>query len=163
MAVSHILLNHLLGYDAHLNLQKDTYGKPYLDNSEIAVSFSHSKQMVACIIDKNGQAVGIDIEIIRESISGIAHKFYTAKDKAPLEGILATHLVWGGKEVLYKIYAKKELDFIDHLCVQFDSQNVVQEEEITGRGIGEIQKNQYESRHELHFIIIGDFMTVWGY
>lgn len=163
LAVSHILLNHLLGYDAHLNLQKDTYGKPFLDHANIAVSFSHSKQMVACIIDLNGQAVGIDIELIRESISGIAHKFYTPNDTAPLEGILATHLVWGGKEVLYKIYAKKELDFIDHLSVKFDLQNIVQEHVVAGNGRGEIQKNEYHSQHSLFFLVLNDFMTVWGY
>lgn len=163
LAVSHILLNYLLGYDAHINLRKDTYGKPYLDNSKIAVSFSHSKQMVACIIDMNGQAVGIDIEIIRETIRGIAHKFYTSNDKAPLEGILAPHLVWGGKEVLYKIYAKKELDFIDHISVNFDSENIVLGPEIAGSGSGKIHKNNYQTNHDLFFLIIGDFMTVWGF
>lgn len=163
LAVSHILLNYLLGYDAHLNLQKDNYGKPFLDNSNIAVSFSHSKQMVACIIDMNGQAVGIDIEIIRESIIGIAHKFHTLNDNAPLAEILSNHLVWGGKEVLYKIYAKKELDFIHHLSVNFDSKNIIQEHEIAGWGLGKISKNSYQSRHELYFLILGDFMTVWGF
>jgi len=162
-AVSQILLNHLLGYDAHLNLTKDSYGKPYLDNAKIAVSFSHSKQMVACIIDMNGHAVGIDIETIRESIRGIAHKFHTPNDNAPLEQILAHHLVWGGKEVLYKIYAKKELDFIDHLSVNFEGENIVKAPEISGNGIGLIHKNIYRSSHTLFFYIIGDFMMVWGY
>jgi 4'-phosphopantetheinyl transferase len=162
-AVSQILLNHLLGYDAHLNLTKDIYGKPYLDNTEIAVSFSHSKQMVACIIDMSGHAVGIDIEIIRESITSIAHKFQTPNDNAPLEKILSNHLVWGGKEVLYKIYAKKELDFIDHLSVNFDVQNIVKEPQIVGSGTGQIHKNLHQSIHALFFLTIGDFMMVWGY
>ena len=162
-AVSQILLNHLLCYDAHLNLTKDIYGKPYLDNSPIAVSFSHSKHMVACMIDMNGQAVGIDIEIIRESIRGIAHKFHTPNDSVPLEETLAHHLVWGGKEVLYKIYAKKELDFIDHLSVNFDVENTVKEPKITGYGTGQIQKNRYHANHTLFFLVIDDFMMVWGY
>jgi len=162
-AVSQILLNYLLGYDAHLNLTKDKYGKPFLNNSTIAISFSHSKEMVACIIDLNGQPVGIDIEIVRESIKGIQHKFFSSKDVTPLTERLAAHLVWGGKEVLYKIYAKKELDFIDHLSVNFHHITNLGDGAIYGQGIGIIQKNDFESNHVLFYMLIGNFMTVWGY
>lgn len=162
-AVSQILLNHLLGSNAHLNLSKDKYGKPYLNNSNIAISFSHSKHMVACMVDTNGASVGIDIELIRESINSIAHKFYTSNDHVPLKGILAPHLIWGGKEVLYKIYAKKELDFIDHLQVNFTHELSSNEHTYFGQGTGEIHKNEYHSNHTLFYLILGDFMMVWGY
>ncbi len=161
-AVSRILLNYLLDFDAHINLSKDEFGKPYLSNSGISVSFSHSRQMVACMISMEGESVGIDIELIRESITGIAHKFCTTKDSTPLPGILDTHLIWGGKEVLYKIYAKKELDFIDHLSVWFDKSLDVFILQNNGSGFGNIHKGKYSSKHHLGFEILGDFMLVWG-
>lgn len=159
-AVSQILLNHLLDYDAHIDLNKDIFGKPYLNNSNIAISFSHSKQMVACIIALNDQPVGIDIEVIRPSIGHIAHKFFTKQDSVPLPANLGIHLVWGGKEVLYKIYAKKELDFIEHLTVKFDAN--LELNQPFGNGIGLIHKNNYNSTHQLGFYILKDFMLVWG-
>ena len=65
--------------------------------------------------------------------------------------------------MLYKIYAKKELDFIDHLSVNFEVENTIKKPEINGRGMGQINKNSYHSHHDLFFLIIGDFMMVWGY
>ncbi|MDI1235609.1 MAG: hypothetical protein PSX81_15130 [bacterium] len=163
LAVSQILLNHLLGFSAHLNLTKDAYGKPFLNNSNIAISFSHSKQMVACIIDLNGSDVGIDIEIIRERIQYISHKFQSTRDFTILNGILSSHLIWGGKEVLYKIYAKKELDFIDHLSVNFNSEISLTNNQFRGEGYGTVDKGHHTSVHHLFYETIGEFMLVWGY
>jgi 4'-phosphopantetheinyl transferase len=160
-AVSRILLNYLLGYDAHINLSKDIFGKPFLNNSDISLSFSHSKQMVACMVAMDERPVGIDIEIIRQSIAGIAHKFHTSRDQSPLQGIMANHLIWGGKEVLYKIYAKKELDFIENLNVKFNGTAQITSV-LSGEGLGWVHKGEYLTEHQLGFEILGDFMLVWG-
>jgi 4'-phosphopantetheinyl transferase len=152
LAVSSILLNYLTGFDAHTNLTKDNFGKPFLKNLNISVSFSHSNAMVACIIDINGHPVGIDIERIRESIRIIAKKFCTLNDTTTFDDLRHYHLIWGGKEVLYKIFAKKELDFKEHLTVNFDSV----------KGSGKIRKDLQISQHELGFEWIENYILVWG-
>lgn len=153
MAVSRILLNYLLGYHAHINLIKDKFGKPILDNSDIALSFSHSQQMVACIIDLEGRPVGIDIEKMRERIKLLSDKFCTDNDHTGLEENKHYHVVWGGKEVLFKIFSRKELDFRKNLSVKFR----------LNEGEGVIRKNGHDSTHHLSFELIDDYMLVWGY
>ena len=153
LVVSRILLNYLIGADAHLNLTKDKFGKPYLNNSEIAVSFSHSQQMVACFIAMDGVSVGIDIEKKRERISLMAEKFCTNRDQSGHEGILHYHLVWGGKEVLYKIYAKRELDFKKNLQIDLK----------TSEGVGHIMKDGKQTSHNLGYEFLSDYILVWGF
>jgi hypothetical protein len=153
LAVCSILLNYILGYDAHLNLTKDKFGKPFLDNSDIAVSFSHSQQMVACMVDMAGNAVGIDIEKRRDRINMLADKFCTEGDYSDFEETMHYHCIWGGKEVLYKLYAKKELDFRETLSVGFKL-NV---------GVGRIHKGDYKATYCLGLDMIDDYVLVWGY
>ncbi len=109
--------------------------------------------MVACFIDKKGTSVGIDIEQIRERIKMIAPKFVTENDNTDFEDTQHFHIVWGAKEVLYKIYSLKQLDFKDHIHIEF-KQNI---------GKGFISKNEYYSAHFLEYIILNDFMLVWGW
>lgn len=153
LAVSALLLNYLSGYDAHMHLTKDVFGKPYIENSGVAVSFSHSHVMVACILDVNGQPVGIDIEKTRESIRTISQKFCNETDTSLYDDILHYHLIWGGKEVLFKIYSKKELDFREHLKVNLNE----------GDGKGEIMKGTYHSSHLLQYEMLNDYVLVWGF
>ncbi|MES2618663.1 MAG: hypothetical protein V4613_12345 [Bacteroidota bacterium] len=152
-AVSKLIFNHMMGYTAHPSLEKDHFGKPYMKDSGIALSFSHSQNMVACIVDTEGNPVGIDIENIRERIQLISHKFCTEDDFSPFEGIIHQHLIWGGKEVLYKIYAKKNLDFKTDMRVQFSDT----------KGLGVILKDPHHSQHQLYHDTIDNFMLVWGY
>jgi 4'-phosphopantetheinyl transferase len=153
IAVSRLLLNYLLGINTKTHLQKDENGKPFLLNHSASISFSHSKNMVACMVNKEGEAIGIDIEQIRDRIKLIAPKFVTSQDNTGYEEIQHSHIVWGAKEVLYKIYSLKQLDFRDHMHVEFKHHN----------GIGYIHKNDYNSTHQLEFTKVEDFMLVWGF
>lgn len=152
-AVSRLILNYLAGSNAHKNLENDNFGKPYMKGSGLSLSFSHSRDMVACMVDLSGQPIGIDIEIIRERIQLMASKFCTETDVSELNGHMHHHLVWGGKEVLYKIYAKKELDFKAHLSVSF----------VKGYGKGNIHTPAHQSSHFLFYEKIDEYMLVWGY
>jgi 4'-phosphopantetheinyl transferase EntD len=145
------LLNLLTGENFYNFLTNDANGKPLILNSSYSVSFSHSKNMVACIVDKKGSALGIDIEEIRERILNMKHKFISPNDSSPLEGVEHAHLIWGAKEVLYKIYSKKELDFNTHLRVDY-------QDDITGY----IHKLPHESSHVMDYIILNNFMLVWN-
>lgn len=145
------LLNTLLKQSFHHLLDKDANGKPFLREHPFSISFSHSKNMVACLIDIEGGPAGIDIEYLREGIKAIAPKFVTEKEGLLEKDYLHFHLVWGAKEVLYKIYSLKELDFLEHLSVDF--QNDI---------IGTIRKNTYLASYKLQFEHLDNFILVWN-
>ncbi len=101
---------------AYINLLKDEYGKPYIENSPKFVSLSHSHNMVAAII--SDVLVGIDIQKEVSKISRIQHKFISEQESARIDqGNLtyAYHVFWGAKESMYKAYGKKEVDFKKHM------------------------------------------------
>ena len=97
---------------------KDTYGKPYLENSDHHISISHSADHTAVIASTS--VVGIDIQRIVPKIERIAHKFITEDEGLSitnLSNIECMHTIWGAKESMYKAYGKKELDFKKHIFV----------------------------------------------
>lgn len=145
------LLNTLLNQSVHNTLDKNANGKPFLREHPYSISFSHSKNMVACLIDTEGGPAGIDIEYLREGIKAIAPKFVSEKEGLLEKDFLHFHLVWGAKEVLYKIYSLKELDFLEHLSVDF--QNDI---------IGTIRKNTYLASYKLQFEHLDNFILVWN-
>lgn len=145
------LLNVLTGQNFYNSLTNNEFGKPIILNSSYSVSFSHSKNMVACIVDKTGNSLGIDIEEVRERILKLSHKFISDKDLCPFEGVKKAHFIWGAKEVLYKIYSLKELDFNTNLLVEYQD-----------RILGHINKPPHMSTHTLDYTELRDFMLVWN-
>jgi phosphopantetheinyl transferase len=128
------LLNVLSGRELHLLLEKDQFGKPYIKNETCKVSFSHSKNLVACLFCEEGSPVGVDIEYRRDNIHLLAKKFLSESDKTGFDASMHQQIAWGAKEVLYKIYGIKELNFIQHLHLRFEN----------GLFFGQISKEKYE-------------------
>lgn len=151
LVASH-LLNTLAGQRIHTYLDKTVTGKPILKGMNASVSFSHSRHLIACIFDLEGKEVGIDIEKLRENILNLKHKFVKETDSSPFQDpVLNGHLIWGAKEVLYKIYSMKELDFLSHLSVEFRDQL-----------IGKINKNEFKRSYLLEYQLLEDFLLVWN-
>ena len=146
------LLNVLSGKDLHLALEKDKFGKPYITDQACSVSFSHSKTLVACMYCAEGSAVGVDIEYQRENIHLLAKKFLSESDKTGYEGSLHQQISWGAKEVLYKIYGIKELNFVKHLHLSFES-NLL---------FGKISKENYTAKFQLEHTMINHSVLVWN-
>lgn len=133
------LVHILLGSEERICWVKDDFGKPYLAGKNIFFNISHSGEMAAAIIGK--QEVGIDIQIFTPKIARIASKFMREKDlqHIPEENLLAyLHLFWAAKEALYKAYGRRELDFKEHIFVDFD-RNVLPYDRFFD---GFIQKNE---------------------
>ena len=114
-------IRHLLaeaGYE-----DKDVYysdfGKPYLKDGN-HISITHSHNFTGIIVSKTHE-VGIDIEMQREKILRIAHKFTPLHEYRTLANSEAVvrklTIVWGAKESLYKIYAQPGLSFLKHIDV----------------------------------------------
>lgn len=146
----------IAGYTDH-NLFYDNQGKPHLDDGK-HISITHSYTFSAIII--SDRPVGIDIEMQRDKILRIAHKFTPFeqyKTLANTEAIIRKlTIVWGAKESLYKLYAQEGLSFLKHIDIQdfyFE----------TGQTTGLINYNGVQSSYSLHFLEFEGFTCVYGY
>lgn len=116
LSIRHLLA--LYGYvDEDLHYSKA--GKPYLKDGT-HISITHSHHFTAIIIGRKDE-VGIDIEMQRDKILRIAHKFTLVNEYRTLANTEAVvrklTIVWGAKESLYKIYGQKGLSFLEHIFV----------------------------------------------
>ncbi|MFP2995667.1 4'-phosphopantetheinyl transferase superfamily protein [Spongiivirga sp. MCCC 1A20706] len=103
------------GY-SDFDLFYDEEGKPHLkDGKHISIthSFSYSGIIVS---DEN---VGIDIEMQRDKIEVIAHKFlkYEFEYTTDSDYVRILTVIWGAKEAIYKMFPPRGLSFKDHVKV----------------------------------------------
>jgi phosphopantetheinyl transferase len=116
---SRFLLSELLN-SKDFELIYDEYNKPYLNGSQYKISISHSHQWLVIAIS-NAEEIGVDIELVRDKVERIKHKFATDEE---LEFAGNNHekltYLWAAKEAIYKAYGKKAVDFKDILIDAFD-------------------------------------------
>ena len=142
-----IMLNN-----SNFKLEYSLTGKPGLENSNSAISISHSHDKLAIIINQNGLA-GIDIELIRDKVKDIQHKFLNSNEKLMADNNTEKLIsMWATKEALYKVYGLKGVDFKEHLFV--DNLN---ETEIIGR----IEMSGINKRYKLAAEKIDNYKLVY--
>jgi phosphopantetheinyl transferase len=156
LAVRHCLRS-MLGNNEIL-IESDEYGKPHLSDTGLHISLSHSHEKVAASFGQVNH--GIDIQFTHDNIARIAPKFVDKKEYAWLDDPDNTdmhHLIWSGKEALYKAYGKKELDFKQHISVQpfdfFPETNA----------IGQIKKEGFEKEYNIWFNRLEDYYVSCAY
>lgn len=119
-----ISIRHLMQIEGYQDkdLYYDEAGKPHLHDGT-RISISHSFQFTGIILSKSLD-VGIDIEMQREKIRRIAHKFTTYnienKEGPTPDSVRHLTLLWGAKESLYKIAAIPGLSFREHIFIEPD-------------------------------------------
>lgn len=127
-------IRHLLALTGYIDsdLFYDDKGKPHLKDGN-HISITHSHNFTGIIVSETDE-VGIDIEMQRDKILRIAHKFTPIQEYRTLANtdaiIRKLTMVWGAKESLYKIYAQKGLSFLRHIDVMdftFDDSRTVAE------------------------------------
>jgi len=94
-------------------------GRPYLKDSNTAISVSHSGNMAAIALYTNGTP-GIDVEEIHPKINKIATRFIGTEEAKFLEQETLTNqlcIIWAAKEVLYKIHPEGMLSFKENLSI----------------------------------------------
>ncbi len=115
--VARILLEKISG-KKDIRISYDTHNKPRLENFKGHISITHSRNLLAVFLDKS--ETGIDIELLKEKIKLIKHKFMSDTELANLKPNHITEqltIYWCVKESLYKLYGKKELTFKANLIV----------------------------------------------
>lgn len=114
------LLLHEMLPEKRFEIRYDAYGKPFLAEPEGFVSISHSHGFVGVMYHKTNNC-GFDMEMMDNRIEKISSKFLR-EDEVSFIGnddhkVHQTFVVWSAKEVMYKIYGKKSLDFKANLRI----------------------------------------------
>ncbi|WP_457287357.1 4'-phosphopantetheinyl transferase family protein [Pedobacter sp. UYP24] len=115
-----LLLRTMLNTSEYIDCQMDEHGKPYLPNLGYHISLSHSYDYAAVIVGKTHQ-VGVDIELIKNKINAIKHKFLSDVELAQKQigdNINGLYVCWCAKEAIYKWHGKKGLEFKQHIHIQ---------------------------------------------
>jgi phosphopantetheinyl transferase len=114
-----VLLRTMMNTDDYIDCQVDSSGKPYLTNFPHHISLSHSFDYAAVMISRN-KPVGIDIELVKDKIERIAHKFMNEEELLFISHDRVEHLYvcWCAKEAIYKLHGKKNISFLDHIRIR---------------------------------------------
>lgn len=155
---SRYLLKLLLNTTEFVELLFDEHGKPYVNNENIFVSISHCDTYAAAMISRQCE-VGIDIESTDRDIRIIQHKFLSQAelDNIGNERVKENLMVyWGAKEVIYKMYGKRKLEFKDDMYIKPFA--------LTQRGDidGVLIKNGKVADYLLHYTFTDSFILVVG-
>lgn len=114
------LLHYMSGRSERGELFKDDSGKPHLRDSVFHISISHTVNYAAAIAHPT--PCGIDVQRIVPRIKQVAPKFVGAEEAGqllPKHELLQLHLIWSAKEAMYKAFGRRQLDFKEHLFVDF--------------------------------------------
>lgn len=148
------LLNHLL--NTTVQIDYDANGKPYIIGHDIHISISHSYNKLV-IITNTLENTGIDIEIIKDKVLRIKHKFLSETELENAGSDAEKCLIyWAAKETLYKIYGLKEVDFIKNLSINPFEKHTI------GTIIGHINMPNYNHTFELNYLKLDEYMMVYA-
>ena len=114
-----VLLRKMLNTSDYIDCRMDEHGKPYLVNSDYNISISHSYDYASVMIGKY-RDVGVDIELIKNKVHLIQHKFLSVKELEELnvkDNTQALYVCWCVKEAVYKWHGKKGLEFRKHIHI----------------------------------------------
>ena len=115
-----LLLRTMLNTDDYIDCRMDDHGKPYLVNIDYEISLSHSYDYAAVMISKD-KKVGVDIELMKEKIDLIKHKFLSVDElrqqhlDTSMEGL---YVSWCVKEAIYKWNGRKGLELKKDMFVK---------------------------------------------
>jgi 4'-phosphopantetheinyl transferase len=101
-------------------LQYDSYGRPTLPTTGLSISISHTGPFVGIMLSPRSRC-GLDLEVIHPRIRHIAPRFLSDEEQrfaGTDPSLLSLYVLWGAKEVLYKIHGSKGLLFREHIAVE---------------------------------------------
>jgi len=149
-------LLQVAGYEDN-DLTYDTNGKPHLADGK-NISITHSYEFSAIIISSKN--VGIDLEMNREKIVKIAHKFidsefdFIKKEERYIEQL---SVIWGAKEALYKMCNSRSLSFKQDMHIQPFSLN-----QETGKALVACKELNFECQFNFHFESFENYTLVYA-
>ncbi|SMG08839.1 4'-phosphopantetheinyl transferase superfamily protein [Marivirga sericea] len=129
---------------------RNIYGKPQISNSEYDISLSHTENYIALAIGHKLD-VGIDIEKPKAKMAKVAPRLFTEEEMDYCQNNLVYFSkVWSAKEVLYKLFMKRELDFKEHMSVKPENKDWTLMN-------GTIKKDGFQKSYQLAFYELGEY------
>ncbi len=147
--VVRIMLEKLLGTKHKIAYNRN--GKPYILNSNINISVTHSKNYLGIIWTTEQYNIGIDIETISETMEKVKHKFLSDTELKYFTTNELKTICWSAKEAIYKIY-ETDIGFFDAEIQPFNE---------TDKSLSAIitKNNKPTSLNVSFFRIADDFIT----
>ena len=112
-----VLANAMTGKDSRIIYGEER--KPYLKGSTFNISISHSNKLTSILMSKT-KRVGIDLEHMSHKISNLSNKFINNQELVTNDPKLKRYhlyLHWCGKEALYKICNKQDINFKENITL----------------------------------------------
>ena len=150
------LLNTM--FDEKVYLSHHDNGKPYIENSPISISITHTENFVAVILHED-EDVGIDIESLDRDFSAVEKKALSEDEIDDLEDEKRNEqlaIYWCAKEAIFKLLSVYNLDFAEQIEI----------ERFRPKGEGELEavfinKDEEEEEFELEYITFERHVLVW--
>jgi 4'-phosphopantetheinyl transferase len=111
------LANEMTGKDSRI-IYNDEH-KPFLKGMAYNISISHSRNMTSILMSKTSR-VGIDLEYMSHKIGNLSNKFVNDQEyitNDPDTMLYHLYLHWCGKEAIYKICDKQDINFKENLTL----------------------------------------------
>ncbi len=150
------LLDAMFGEKVYLSHHDN--GKPYIENSAINISITHTDKYVAVILNDT-EEVGIDCESLDRDFSAVEKKALSEEEIDSLDEDKRNEqlaIYWCAKEAVYKKMSQHNVDFAEQIEV----------DDFRLRGEGEleatfIQKDGFEEDLHLQYMTFDRHVLVW--
>ena len=137
-----------------VSLQYTPHKKPYLEGETERISISHSHDKLVIIVNSE-QNTGVDVELLRDKIKNIKHKYL---NEAELlfsgEKVDLLTILWAAKESIYKAYGLKEVEFKENIFIEpfnADENNFY----------GRMDLPNFKKRYLMHYKRIDNYILVY--
>lgn len=154
---SRYTLKQMLNTDEIVHLHKNEQGKPFILNSHLQLSLSHTNAITAAMTNPSLK-VGIDVEQIKEKVKRVSNKFTTDIETVKMTSqneITYLITIWSAKESLYKLHGNKRLDFRDHILLnsfELGEMGVIE---------GCIEKDSFKKSLTVYYQILDDHVLTY--
>lgn len=150
------LLNEI--FEDKLYLGHHDNGRPFLQNSVIEISISHTSRF-ACILTHPEESVGIDIELLSRNFTAVEKKALSPEeieDLSDRDRDLHLAIYWSAKEAVYKRMSRSGIDFAKQIFIK----------KFNPKDSGEItaiftDKDGEEQEFDLEYEIFQDHIMAW--
>ena len=136
-------------------------GKPYIENSAVNISITHTDKYVAIILNDTAE-VGIDCESLDRDFSAVEKKALSDEEIEDLDDDADERreqlaIYWCAKEAVYKMISQYHVDFAEQIEI----------EDFRPKGEGELEatfihKDGYEEEFDLSYMTFDRHVLVWA-
>lgn len=127
-------------------------GKPILTDHRTELSITHNFPIAATLINLR-RPCGIDIELQREKLFRVQHKFLHDTELTYQNQLENLTKIWSAKEVIFKVHGEKNLSFKNEISVALEDPE---------KATGKILKNGHEQQISLRYERVMDYWLCYS-